>query len=394
MSYIAKSIINYKQESSISSLNCSTAPILNGSTFTGSFETNDYPDVGVSLQTDADCTLYFDFSPDGVSVNTFPPAGFSVASGIHEFHTAVKLSRWFRVRVVNASGTDATYTRLYVYYGTFRQPNLPLNFTISDDADTIVTRNPYDPIEIARGNVQRVTKFSKFGENLNVTTTMSLVTSSGTYQMPSTAQTLEIISSNANDTAVGTGARTVRVIGLNASFVEISEDVSLNGTTAVALSTPFIRAYRIFVLTCGDYNVDSIGSNRGVIILRNSGAGVIWANIPLVNGLGTGQSLTACYTVPAGKSLYIDSLELSTSTNKTASILLAQRLNADDVTGSDYTALRLFRSYTNVDSTVGVELKGLSVFPQYTDILAFSFTSAGNSAVSVSFNGNLIDDIV
>jgi len=393
MSYNHKSIVNYKQESPQSVLNQSTTPLLNGETFTGSFEKSPYPDVGVSLQTDADATLFFDFSPDGVNINTFPPAGFSITSGTHEFHTAVKLARWFRVRVVNASGADATYMRLYVYYGTFRQPNLPLNFTIADDADTIITRNPYDPIEIARGNVQNVSKFSKFGENPLVATTTSIVSSSGTYQMPSTAQTLEILSSDANDTSAGTGARTIRITGLDSSFLELEEDVLLNGTTPVAVSNSFIRVYRLSVLTAGDYDIDSIGSNRGTITLRNSGAGVIWATITVLNGFGVGQSLTACYTVPAGKSLYLDGLELSSSTNKTASIILAQRVNAND-TIVPVSGLRLFRSFTQVDSTTSIDLKGLNVFPQYTDIVSFAYTSAGNAAVSVSFNGALINDVV
>jgi len=122
-----------------STVNTSTTPLTSGATYTGTFEQNDYSDVGVSCQTDNSGTLYFDFSPDGVAVNTFPVNGFTIASGIHKFHTAVKLGRYFRVRLVNDTGAQ-TYLRLYTYYGVFRQGNLPLNQSISSDADSTLTR--------------------------------------------------------------------------------------------------------------------------------------------------------------------------------------------------------------------------------------------------------------
>ena len=116
-----------------------SAEIPGGGNYTGTFEQNSASDVGVSLQTDVSGTLHFDFSPDGTNVNTFPVAGFNVASGIHEFHTAVKLGRYFRIRFISDSG-EPSYFRLYTYYGTFRQGNAPIDFDISDDADATVVK--------------------------------------------------------------------------------------------------------------------------------------------------------------------------------------------------------------------------------------------------------------
>ena len=104
--------------------NTSTTALGSGATYTGTGELNGYPDVMVSCQTDNDGTLYFDFSVDGTNWTTFPVNGFAVASGIHEFHTAVKGPRYFRVRLVNDSGAQS-YLRLYTYYGTFRQSDAP-----------------------------------------------------------------------------------------------------------------------------------------------------------------------------------------------------------------------------------------------------------------------------
>lgn len=121
-------------------LNSSITPLASGATYTGTFEKNNHSDVGVSCQTDNGGTLYFDFSPDSSNVNTFPTNGFTVASGIHEFHIARKLGRYFRVRLVNNTGAQS-YLRLYTYYGTFGQPSLPLNQSISSDNDASIVRS-------------------------------------------------------------------------------------------------------------------------------------------------------------------------------------------------------------------------------------------------------------
>jgi hypothetical protein len=128
--------------SSLSVLNTTTTPILASTTYTGTYELiNNLNDVMVSCKTDQAGTLYFDFSNDGTNTDTFPSNGFSVSANIHEFHVAVKGKRYFRVRLENTSVSNQTYLRLYTYYGNFRQGNLPLNQSISDDSDSIVVRS-------------------------------------------------------------------------------------------------------------------------------------------------------------------------------------------------------------------------------------------------------------
>lgn len=123
-----------------SSANNSSTPLAGSETFTGTAEQNTHPDVMVSCKADADGTLYFDFSNDGSNWDTFPTNGFTVTSGIHEFHVAVKGPRYFRIRLINGSAPQS-YLRLYTYYGVFRQGNLPLNQSVSADADAIITRS-------------------------------------------------------------------------------------------------------------------------------------------------------------------------------------------------------------------------------------------------------------
>lgn len=139
MSLLRNVSIIDKEELSI--LNTTTTPINNAATFTGTSELNDYPDVMVSCKTDKGGILYFDFSNDNSNWDTFPTNGFTVTDNIHEFHTAVKGGRYFRVRLLNNSGSNQTTLRLYTYFGAFRQGNLPLNQSIGSDSDALLTRS-------------------------------------------------------------------------------------------------------------------------------------------------------------------------------------------------------------------------------------------------------------
>ena len=85
-----------------------------GNTFAGTGEQNQYQYVTVSLQTDEPGTLFFDFSVDGTNYSTFPVAGFDVAAGIHEYHSAHKAGRVFRPRFVGTGGRS--FFRLYTYW--------------------------------------------------------------------------------------------------------------------------------------------------------------------------------------------------------------------------------------------------------------------------------------
>lgn len=201
----------------LSKYNTTTTPLNNGETFTGEWEINGLPDVGVSCQTDQSGTLYFDFSNDGTNVNTFPSNGFSVSAGIHEFHTAVKLPRQFRIRFVNNSGSNQTYLRIYTYYGSGIVPSVsPLNQTASLDQDAIFTRSTVPQDEIRIGRRSGVTGWNKFGYRETLTAANGEETiwaATGNYTIPTSADTFNITydgtSGGSTDGAGFAGARTL-----------------------------------------------------------------------------------------------------------------------------------------------------------------------------------------
>lgn len=95
------------------------------------------------------------------------------------------------------------------------------------------------------------------GYNPSASSTAATVWAVGTgsYAQLTTATTLEVVSSSANDTAAGTGARTVVIHGIENStgvYLPFREVITLAGTTPVPLVNTSGIAINIFdVLTAG-----------------------------------------------------------------------------------------------------------------------------------------------
>lgn len=114
----------------------------------------------------------------------------------------------------------------------------------------------------------------------------------GLYPFQTSAQPLEILSTDTNDTAAGTGARMVTVLGLDSDWFEISETVTMNGTTPVALTLQYLRINAVTVATAG-----SASQNIGDITLRVAGGGDIQGFI----GATDGNAHQAILSVPANR---------------------------------------------------------------------------------------------
>lgn len=380
--------------SDVSAYNNSTTPLGSGATYTGTFEQNTYTEVMVSCTTDNTGTLYFDFSVDGTNVSTFPSGGFKVASGVQEFHVAVKGPRHFRVRLVNDSGAQ-TYLRLYTYYGTFRQPNAPLNGAINQDADALIIREPYHPLEASQGRVTGVSSVNKFGQapsgvQSTLTDIWSRADATPSQQIwlaPTTASVHAIVSSSTDDdgSPAGAGARTIRVYGLTSwSTAETSEDITLNGTGSVNTVNSYVIIHRIKVLTSGATSI-----NVGTITATAATDGTITALILPSNG----QSQMAIYGVPSTQSLYLVSYELSIhdtgGTDKAVDSFLVVnedpnvqttnfivKANGGAIIGGNSTYVKEFHPYFKIAGPAIVKIQGIG--------------SAADIDCTASFDGYLV----
>jgi hypothetical protein len=370
--------------------NTTTTPLTGGATYTGTWEKSDQPDVMVSCQSDVAGTLYFDFSNDaGVTSSTFPVAGFSVAAGIHEFHTALKGPRSFRVRYVNGSAAQSSLS-LYTYFGSFpKTPNAPLNQSFGLDSDSTIVRMPFPWLDVARGLVGGLTTIKKFGQNAAVGTSYSPVSLGGIYRTPqaSGATTLRVAAGNTNDTAAGSGAREITVQGLDENFNYVSETIATAGTSASSPTTAtFTRLYRAFVSASGTYATSAAGSHAAAIVIENGAGGTTWATIG-VTDFPKGQSEIGAYSVPTGSTAYVFLKDVSVDSGKTIDLIFFSREGADE-TSPPYKAMRA--KSVSVGVVAGRSLLTGSQIPYgpFTGPCDLGFMARGatNPAVSVEFD--------
>jgi hypothetical protein len=157
-------------------------------------------------------------------------------------------------------------------------------------------------LQVGRGQITGHRSVVVFGYNPDVDTTRVTVWPyTGIIPLPAVALQMKVSSSSANDTAAGTGARTVYVAGLDANHNEIEEIVTLNGQTAALTTQSFLHINNAYVATAG-----SGLSAAGDIYF---GDGVLTAGVPATVydtiKFDYNQRITGSYTIPAGYTAYL-----------------------------------------------------------------------------------------
>lgn len=138
----------------------------------------------------------------------------------------------------------------------------------------------------------------KFGENQDVDSGVQedVWSYGGTRPKPGDAELLDIVSSSANDTAAGTGARLVLVQGLDANYDRQEEYISMNGTTAVRTVNKYRHIHRMLSATVG-----STEANQGSITATGVTSSNVMSNIPATYNI----TQMSHYMVPRGFTGYI-----------------------------------------------------------------------------------------
>ena len=243
-------------------------------------------------------------------------------------------------------------------------------------------------LEVSRGNIPGTTALFKFGYNPDVDTTEETIWyNGGNYDWSAlTAATLIYFSSTSTDDNItGIGARQVVVQGLNASYVEITETLDLNGQSQVATTQQFLRVNRSYVLTAGSSGT-SIGTIYGSSEVGATGAGVPTGNVVINMGL-LNQSQLGVYTVPAGRTFYLDDLNFTagiSQANKTATVRAVVR----EFGG-------VFRTrYINViqSNQLIAKFEYPLVIPEKSDIELRVVTDTTANQIAGSFQGVLIEE--
>lgn len=366
-------------------------------TWTGEWVSVSYfSSVIVSVATDQSGTLQVQFSPDKTNVDS--TLSFQVLAGVPESPHRLSVARkWMRINYVNGS-TAQTYFRLQSLAGFQPILSSPKNLVLGQDSDAIATRGTAFDQEVVEGQRQGYDVRNKFGRNSDIDTAVlpvdiwrggeraygSIYTG---FPIKVAYETLEVLSTSANDTAAGSGARTVKLVGLDGEPGDnfgkrITETVTLNGTTPVETTNKFYRCTRAIVMTSG---ADNQNFNDGDLIGRGS---VTNADVFFRMPLGTNQTQIACDTVPAGRTGYLKNIDVEMSRANTGTAIGALWVREYEASP------RLIRQFSvSNGSSLSKEIYGGLVLPALTDV-AVRITSVSNNSTDIQayFDFLLVDD--
>lgn len=381
-----------------STVNSTTTPLSGGATFTGTWEIAPRSMVLAQSYSDVAGTLYFDFSVDGTNQDSTFPVGGSVASaGVPLVMPAAVGGRYFRVRYVNGAVAQASF-RLGIYYSEFNNFFSPMNQQYNLQSPAILVRQSWEWLDVARSLNTGIESIKKFGRNKAVGTSFVPISIGGIYRTPqsSAATTLRVkAGGNANDTAAGTGAREITLIGTDENFEEVTETLATAGASASSsTTTTFTRLYRCYVSASGTYATSAAGSHSAAITVQNTAGTEDWATIDATD-FPKGQSEIAAYTVSAGVTGYVKIRHVSIDSGKTIDLVFFSRANCDE-TAAPYTAMRSQSVVTGVAGGSIEEFGQVDVpFGPYvgpTDIGFMAKTTAGTASVSIEFEIYIVSE--
>jgi hypothetical protein len=169
---------------------------------------------------------------------------------------------------------------------------------VNQSITRIGTYEPFE-LQVSRGQITFHSPQNIFGYGTTPATASLFRTvwenmATTEYVFPSSALTMQLVSNAAGDTA------TITIVGLDASYNQITETLVLNGTTNVPTVNQYFRINSMYV------SAGSATNPTGVVTLANGGVTYAQINTGVFNGTTSslGRSQMAVFTVPAGYTFY------------------------------------------------------------------------------------------
>lgn len=248
---------------------------------------------------------------------------------------------------------------------------------MSATVSSVTAKGAYEPfdLQVARGQIYGHSTVNIYGYQPTVNNTyIPLWENATAYTYPVAATTMHLASSNAGDTA------SIQIIGLDASYKQISETLVLTGTTAVVTTKSYLRINSMQV-TAG-----SLTNPAGTVTLKDLTNTTTYAQI----NPGVGRTQMAIYTVPAGFTFYLSRVDANTSLNGNNANYMTYRNYSISSTG--VVTVTQQAPFTQVYHTQRVMPRA---FTEKTDIqIQMANSAVANAAANVGVEGYLIQNDV
>jgi hypothetical protein len=399
---------------------CSTStPLTAGDTFTGTaVNTLDYGIIFVTIYTDQDSAtdgLGIEQSSDGINWDITD--NYTIQASCGKTFSLQPAARYIRVTYTNGTSDQTEFRLQTVLKKTNSLPSSHrIQDSILDDDDATLqksvltakkdtgdftnigatasgnlrTTNAEDNLAIAKGDVTGTSFIHKFGQAPDFDETDGSVTvwdgannsdiAEMRYIYSTTAAIDSISSSDAGDTV------DIEIQGLDSNYDLVTQTVTLNGQTRVALTTNLIRVFRM--INVG--STDLVGyvycyENTAITAGTPNDTSKIRAVINNVNN----RTLMAIYTIPAGYTGYMrDWYSVTAGESKSSQYII--RLKA-----RPFGQVFQLKHITSISDTATSHLKneyiGPEVFEEKTDIeMRVEATENGVSEASIAAGFDIV----
>ena len=224
-------------------------------------------------------------------------------------------------------------------------------------------------INMASGNEPHSQSVTMWGSCDTITTTPKVIwCGSVDYTPLVTASTIQFASDDPDDTVSGTGARVVRIGGLNQNYTWQYEDIQMNGLTNVTTTLEYIRVYQVEVIQSGSSQFNE-GLIYGGDVLTESQQ--VWINPE------RGRTTWAMWTIPAGYTGFlVDSMAKTSIEKSQGSVIydLKYRLyRSDNQTWVTYGEIWMYER----DFRFGYP--SMFSIPEKSDVALYAHTTVGTA---------------
>jgi len=167
--------------------------------------------------------------------------------------------------------------------------------------------------------------------------------------------------------------KTITIIGLDANYNQISENVTLTNATGNSTTQSFIRVYRAYMYNGSAENVGNIDIKRSTTVVARITA-------------AKAQTLMGVYTVPAGYSLYLTQGVMSVQAGADATGNFFVRYGGES-------AFRIAHTFEVASAEYFYAFHAPFKLPEKSDIDIRADLRSNNARITAAFDAYLIQEV-
>jgi len=338
--------------------NSTKTPLGSSTTFTGGWvNVIGFNSITIFGTTDQTGTFYADFSTD--ESTTAKTITLATATATLGYHVLIPFCKFFRIRLINDSVAQ-TSLNIQVILSIYDRSAMAAAIVNGGSSGDNVTITNNSIVDINRGSFSGQSTIRVVGVNPSiVTNTSEKICLNGTMNWLTSATTFEVVSTNTNDTAAGSGVQSVKIYGLDENWALANEIIATAGTSdSTATTTTFIRVFHAECINNGTYG----GTNLGNITIKTSAD-----SVHMVIGIGDGITKFGGYTIPSDSTGYITKIAGNVDKTSNVDIKIFIRKNANDVSTPFQSAFNIYE-ISEVSGFFSETLGAYISLQPYTDI--------------------------